>query len=87
MNAMGHPRKKWTLGHIRTHKHYIGQHAILTSVEGHNSITNWRKITGNNPNLVNINAHTKFGKILSISSQDIERKQKSELNSDISQGP
>ena len=34
-------------------------------------------MTGNNPNidLVNITAHTKFGPILSISSQDFERKQ------------
>ena len=33
-------------------------------------------MTGNNPNLdlVDINAFTKFGKILSICSQDIERK-------------
>ena len=36
-----------------------------------------------NLNLVNINAYIKFGEILSICSQDIERKQ----NSDISQGP
>ena len=38
----------------------------------------------NNPNLdiVNMNAYTKFGEILSICSQDIERKQ----NSDINQG-
>ena len=33
-------------------------------------------MTGNNPNpdLVNINAHTKFGEVLSICSKDIERK-------------
>ena len=30
--------------------------------------------------LVNIDAHTKFGLIMSIPSQDIERKQKSDLN-------
>ena len=38
-----------------------------------------------NPNvdLENMNAYIKFGEILSISSQDIERKQ----NSDINQGP
>ena len=38
-----------------------------------------------NPNqdLVNINAYAKFGQILSICSQDIERKQ----NSDLNQGP
>ena len=36
---------------------------------------------GNNPNLdlVNNNAHTKFGEILSIHSQDIERKRKSDI--------
>ena len=34
----------------------------------------------NNPNLdcVNIKAHTKFGQILSLYSQDIERKQNSD---------
>ena len=39
-------------------------------------------MTGNNPNqdLVNINAYTKFGKILSICSQDIERNRKSDIN-------
>ena len=61
----------------------------LTLIKGHNSVTNLWKITGNNPNLefVNINAYTKFGQILSISSQDIERKWNSEQNFDISQGP
>ena len=46
----------------------------LTLIKGHNSVTNLWKMTGNNPNLdsVNINAYTKFGQILSISSQDIE---------------
>ena len=35
---------------------------------------------GNNPKLdvVNVNVHTKFGQILSIASQDIERKRNSE---------
>ena len=33
--------------------------------------------------LVNIDVHTKFGRILSIRSQDIERKRNSEVN----QGP
>ena len=34
-------------------------------------------MTGNNPklDLVNVDVHTKFGQILSICSQDIERKQ------------
>ena len=43
-----------------------------------------RKITGNNLklDLVNVDGHTKFGQILSIRSQGIERKQ----NSDINQG-
>ena len=42
-------------------------------------------MTGNNPklDLVNVDVHTKFGQILSIRSQDIERKQ----NSDVNQGP
>ena len=37
--------------------------------------------------LVSINANLKFGEILSICSQNIERKQNSEGNSDIRQGP
>ena len=42
-------------------------------------------MTGNNHNLdlVNMNDYVKFGQALSICSQDIERKQ----NSDINQGP
>ena len=42
-------------------------------------------MTGNNPNLdlVHIKAYTKFGQNLFICSEDIERKQ----NSDINQGP
>ena len=54
---------------------------------GHNSVTNVPKMmhfNRMNPylDLVNINAYTKFGQILLISSQDIEWKR----NSDISQG-
>ena len=58
---------------------------ILTSIKGHNSIKILRKMTGNNAklDLVNVDVHTKFGQILSIRSQDIERKQ----NSDVNQGP
>ena len=43
------------------------------------------KMMCNNPNvdLVNMNAYTKFGEILSICSQDIERKR----NFGINQGP
>ena len=41
-------------------------------------------MTGNNPklDLVNVNAHKKIGKILSIRSQDSQRK----WNSDVNQG-
>ena len=41
-------------------------------------------MSGNNPNpdLININAYIKFGKFLSICSQDIDGKQ----NSDVNQG-
>ena len=55
---------------------------ILTSIKGHNSVTKLREKTGNNPNLdlVNINAYTKFGKIVCICSQDIERKRESDIN-------
>ena len=44
------------------------------------------KMTANNPNLdlVNINAYMKYGQILSISSQDIERKQNSDQSRAIS---
>ena len=58
---------------------------ILMSIKGHNSVKILRKMTGNNPklDLVNVDVHTKFGPILSIRSQDIERKR----NSDINQGP
>ena len=57
---------------------------ILTSIKGRNSVKILQKLMGNNPklDLVNIDVHTKFGQILSIGSEDIERKQ----NSDINQG-
>ena len=46
---------------------------ILKSIKGRNSVKILRKITGNNPklDLVNDDVHTKFGRILSIRSQDI----------------
>ena len=55
---------------------------ILTSIKGRNSVKNLRKMTGNNPklDLVNDDVHTKFGRILSIRSQDIERKRNSDVN-------
>ena len=58
---------------------------ILMSIKGSNSDKILRKMTGNNPklDLVNDDVHTKFGWILSIRSQDIERKR----NSDVIQGP
>ena len=58
---------------------------ISMSINGRNSVKILRKMTGNNPklDLVNVDKHTKFGQILSICSQDIERKQ----NSDVAQGP
>ena len=58
---------------------------ILTSIKGRNSIKILRKMKGNNPklDLVNVDVHTNFGRILSTRSQDIERKR----NSDVNQGP
>ena len=55
---------------------------ILTSIKGHNSVNFLRKMTGNDPklDLVNDDVHTKFGRILSNRSQDIERKRNSEDN-------
>ena len=57
---------------------------ILMSIKGRNSVKIWRKMMGNNPkpDLVNVDVHTQFGQILSIRSQDIERKR----NSDVNQG-
>ena len=55
---------------------------ILTSIRGRNSVKILQKMTGNNPklDLVNVDVHTKFGLILSIRSQDIERKRNSDVN-------
>ena len=55
---------------------------ILTSIKGQNSCTNLQKMTSNNPNvdLVSINSYIKFGKNLSICSQDIERKRNFGVN-------
>ena len=55
---------------------------ILTSIKGRNSVKILQKMTGNNPklDLVNVDVHTKFGRILSIRSQDIERKRNSDVN-------
>ena len=58
---------------------------ILKAIKGPNSVKILRKMTDNNPklDLVDVDVHTKFGQILSICSQDSERKR----NSDINQGP
>ena len=63
----------------------LSRNEILTSIKGRNSVANLRNLTLYNPNLdvINVNVYTKFGSILSIGSQDIERKR----NSDINQGP
>ena len=50
----------------------------MKSIKGRYSVKILRKkMMGNNPklDLVNVDVHTKFGQILSIRSQDIERKQ------------
>ena len=58
---------------------------ILKSFKGHNSVTNLRKWTLNNPktDVVSINAYSKFGQNPFLHSQNIEQKG----NSDIIQGP
>ena len=58
------------------------------SIKGHNSIKILRKMMGNNPKLdhVNVDVHTKFSQILSIPSQDIERKRNSDVNIGPSKG-
>ena len=63
----------------------LSRNEILTLIKGHNSVKILQKMTGNNPklDLVNDDVHTNFGLILSIPSQDIERKR----NSDVNQGP
>ena len=55
---------------------------ILTSIKGRNSVANLRNLTLYNPNLdiINVNVYTKFSSILSIGSQDIERKRNSVIN-------
>ena len=62
----------------------LSKNQILTSIKGRNSVANLRKtkIDNTNVDLVNDNAHTKFGLNLSIRSQDIEQQP----NSDVNQG-
>ena len=54
----------------------LSGNGILTSIKGRNSVKILPKMTGNNPklDLDNVDVHTKYGQILSICSQDIERK-------------
>ena len=61
---------------------YMSTNKILTSIKGCNSAINLQKMTLNNPNLdlINCIVYTKFGYILSIGSQDIERKRSSDIN-------
>ena len=63
----------------------LSRNEIPTSIKGRNSVKILQKMTGNNPklDLVNDDVQTKYCQILSIPSQDIERKQNSEVN----QGP
>ena len=58
----------------------LSRNEVLTSIKGCNSVTNLRNLTIYNTNvdIFNDNVHTKFGYILSIGSQDIERKRNSD---------
>ena len=47
---------------------------------GNTTITNRRQPRGTNPDLANINAFTKIGESLTITSPDIEWKQNSYIN-------
>ena len=62
----------------------LSKNQILTSIKGRNSVANLRKtiIYNTNIDLVNDDVYTKFGLILSIRSQDIEKP-----ISNINQGP
>ena len=59
----------------------IQKFGLIMSIRSQ-SVKILRKMTGNNPklDLVNDDVHTKFRRILSIRSEDIERKQNSEVN-------
>ena len=60
----------------------LNRNEISAYIKGHNSGTNLQKMTCNNPklDLAKINAYIKFGEILPIGSQDIERKRNFCLN-------
>ena len=67
--------------HQFVHK-ILSRNEIFTITNGHNCVVNLQKLTYNNPNLdlVKVNAYAKFDQIPSICSQDIERKQNSDVN-------
>ena len=52
----------------------LSRSKILTSIKGHNSVKNNQNIEGSNPNQTIVNAFIQLGEILSIPSQEIERK-------------
>ena len=60
----------------------MSRNEILRAIKGYNSVVNLL-LYNLNLNIINVNGYTKFGQILSIGSQDIERKR----NSNINQGP
>ena len=64
---------------------YASQSSFGGIIKGHNSSTNLGKMACNNPKLdfVNMNACIKFGAIMPICSQDIDRKR----NLGVNQGP
>ena len=55
----------------------LSKNLILASIKGRNPVTNLQKLMRDNPNLgiVHVNVCTKFCLILSIRSQDIQKKQ------------
>ena len=57
---------------------------IPTSIKGRNSVSNLQKETINNPNLdsMNVNVYKNFGSFLSFYSQDIGRKQISNIKNE-----
>ena len=63
----------------------LNENHFLTSFKGRYSVANWQRMTIKHlsVDLVNDNLYSKFGKILCIHSQDMERKP----NSDVNQGP
>ena len=71
---------------IKIHKYVLkilSRNETQTSIKGHNSVANLRKLSVTIPSQININAYAKFGQNISIYSQDIEQKQ----NSDVNEGP